>query len=295
MEISHIRYYLALAEARNFSRAAALCGVSQPALTRALMRLEAELGGAVFKRERNKNGLTPLGLSIEPHMRAALEEYDAVIRRAAEFHNASPNSIKVGVMCTISPSHLVDFFSQARRRLPISDMTLTEGSSAKLINMLATGELDAAIVASPNPFPDGVDVRKLYRERFVVGFPPGHRFERMNVVHLRDIAGEDYLSRTDCEYRDHFNGLLRARNIDVNVRYRSAREDWIQNLIMSGMGCSLMPEYSATAPGLPTRPLIDPEVTRDICIVSSSVASEQSSAVETFVQLADRHNWQSAA
>lgn len=294
MEISHIRYFLALAEAHNFSRAAALCGVSQPALTRALMRLEEELGGPLFKRQRNKNGLTPLGLSVEPHMRAALEEHDAVLRRAAEFHTAMPNTVRVGVMCTISPAHLVDFFSQARRRMPASQMTLTEGSSNKLVNMLISGELDAAIVASPEAFPETVEAHKLYRERFVVGFPPGHRFERMNVVHLRDMAGEDYLSRTDCEFRDHLTKMLEVRNVDVNVRYSSPREDWIQNLIMSGMGCSLMPEYSATAPGLPTRLLVDPEVTREICIVSST-AETQSPAVETFVQLADRYNWQSAA
>ena len=67
MEMQQIRYFLALCEEQNFTRAAGRCGVAQPSLTRAIKRLEKELGGALFERSRKTTGLTGLGRAVRPH------------------------------------------------------------------------------------------------------------------------------------------------------------------------------------------------------------------------------------
>ena len=87
MEMQHIRYFLALCEERNFTRAAARCGVAQPSLTRAIKRLEQELGGALFRRSRKTTELTGLGRAVRPQI-AEIARAAAAARREAARHLA---------------------------------------------------------------------------------------------------------------------------------------------------------------------------------------------------------------
>jgi LysR family hydrogen peroxide-inducible transcriptional activator len=88
MEMQHIRYFLALCDEQNFTRAAKRCGVAQPSLTRAIKRLEKELGGALFERSRKTTALTALGLAIRPHF-AEIEQAAAAAKREAAKHGAT--------------------------------------------------------------------------------------------------------------------------------------------------------------------------------------------------------------
>ena len=87
-----------------------------------------------------------------------------------------------------------------------------------------------------------------------MAFPPGHRFGNHNGIPITDIAGESYLSRVNCEYRDHLRTLCHERGFEVKYAYRSEREDWIQIMVAAGMGVCFMPEYSITVPGVVARP-----------------------------------------
>lgn len=108
---------------------------------------------------------------------------------------------------------------------------------------------------------------------------------------LRDLDGENYLNRVNCEYQDHFDALgIPDPAENVRVCYSSEREDWIQAMILAGLGCAVMPEFLPTLPGIATRPLIEPELSREISLVT--VAGRQfSPALRTVVGLARRHSW----
>ncbi len=85
MELHEIRYFLALSQALNFTKAAKACNVSQPALTRAIQKMEDELGGLLFSRERNNTHLTALGRLIEPHLQEVMDRAGAVKQTATRF------------------------------------------------------------------------------------------------------------------------------------------------------------------------------------------------------------------
>ncbi|MCW5729195.1 MAG: LysR family transcriptional regulator [Alphaproteobacteria bacterium] len=290
MELHQIRYFLALCETLNFTRAAELCNVTQPALTRAIRKLEDELGGPLFRRERAMSHLTDLGRLMQPHLQSVLDEVDAAKVRATGFGKLEEAPIQIGIMCTIGPARLVGLFSRVQREMPGVAVQFEEAPAGRLIEKLLSGELDVALVASAAPFPDRIDTRPLYEERFVVGFPPGHRFERQNAIRIADMDQVDYLSRTDCEFLVHLRGLLKEAGAKVNIRFRSPREDWIQSMIMAGMGCAFMPEYITVTPGLPTRPVIDPDVVRQVCL--ATVAGRRfSPPLAAFMRLAARHDW----
>jgi DNA-binding transcriptional LysR family regulator len=133
----------------------------------------------------------------------------------------------------------------------------------------------------------------LYREHFVLAFPAGHRFEAQNAIRFKDIEGEAYLQRVNCEYKGHLRTLREAQGIGLRHVYRSEREDWIQTMVMAGIGIAFMPEYSIVLPGLPTRSLVDPAVVREVSLVT--VAGRRfSPAVAAFVRAIKGYPWSSA-
>lgn len=289
MEMHQVRYFMALSETLNFTKAAELCGVAQPTLTKAIQKLEEELGGPLFLRERNLTQLSDLGRLVRPHIEQTLRASEMTLSEADGFHKMERGSLRLGVMCTIGPARLVGFLKQFRRNAPTVEVALRDAPAGQVVELLMEGEIDAALVARPQ-LPERCDSFPLYSERYMVAFAPGHRFEEMDVVPLKELDHEDYLNRINCEYPEHFSVLGIPDPADVNVCYESEREDWIQALILAGMGCSIMPEFLPTLPGIATRPVIEPELSRSVKLVT--VAGRRfSPALRIFLSLARGFDW----
>ena len=182
-----IRYFLAVCEALNFTRAAESCNVSQPSLTRAIKGLEDELGGPLFRRERNNTHLTGLGEMMRPHLTQVLIETDAAKDRAKSFAKLDDVELKLGMMCTIGPRRFVPFLQAFRERHPKVNLIVKDGSGRELQDRLAQGELDVAVYGQPEEIDERFHVRRLYDERFVIGVGPGHPFDKQNAVRVKDL------------------------------------------------------------------------------------------------------------
>jgi DNA-binding transcriptional LysR family regulator len=290
MEMHEVRYFLAVCDTLNFTRAAERCNVSQPSLTRAIQKLEAELGGLLFRRERAATHLTDLGLLVRPQLEQIAKDAAVVKSTANSFLRMKDAPLRFGIMCTIGPLRCVGFLSRFQKDHPGIELTLTEGTPPRLTELLQEGKIDVAVMAQPEPFPERFDLHPLYRENFVVGFPPGHRFEAMNAVRVADVAGESYLSRINCEYYDQLSDICVKCNAPLKDAYRSEREDWIQSMVMAGMGICFLPEFSPTMPGLSTRRIVEPEVVREVSLVTVS-GRRFSPAVATFVKALKAYRW----
>jgi DNA-binding transcriptional LysR family regulator len=293
MEMHQVRYFLAVCDTLNFTRAAEKCNVSQPSLTRAVKALEDELGGPLFRRERNNTHLTGLGEMMRPHLAQVLIETEAAKERARSFARMDDVNLKVGVMCTIGPGRLVPFLQTFRDRHPRVQLMIEDGSAAALEDRLARGEHDVAIYGLPEAIDDRFHARKLYDERFVIGVQPGHRFERQNAVRMAELDKEHYVGRTQCEFNDYMAGLFRERGVKVSTVFRSDRDDWVQGMALAGLGFTDIPEYSVTLDGLCVRPLIEPDVVRAIQIVTVR-GRPHVPAVAAFVNEALRFPWTSS-
>jgi DNA-binding transcriptional LysR family regulator len=290
MEMHQIRYFLAVCDTLNFTRAAEQCHVTQPALTRAVQKLEEEFGGLLFRRERHLTHLTDLGRLIRPQLEQVWQQTEGAKTTARSFLKLENAPLNLGVMCTIGPLRGIGFVTDFWRANQGVEITLREGVPAALADLLREGELDLAVMAQSEPFEERFDVHPLYRERFVVAFPPGHRFAEKNGVRMADVEGESYLLRINCEFRDHFRELREEHGVEMRHVYRSEREDWIQTMVMAGIGICFLPEYSVLLPGLQTRPLIEPEVTREVALVT--VAGRRfSPAVAAFVRAIKAYPW----
>ncbi|MGE0725685.1 MAG: LysR family transcriptional regulator [Alphaproteobacteria bacterium] len=290
MELQQIRYFLAVADLLNFTRAAERCNVTQPALTRSIQRLEEELGGLLFRRERSRTHLSDFGHLLRPRLEQILAQAEATKSTARSFLKLDSAPVGLGVMCTVGPMRFIGFLAAFQATHPGIEVSLHEEPGPTLAESLVMGARDLAVLASPEPFGERCVVRALYDEPFVVAFPQGHRFAAMTAVPMAALRGERYLSRLHCEYDEHIGALFRERDIDVDETYRSTREDWIQSMVLAGMGICCMPSRLPLLPGLATRPLVDPPVIRTVSLVT--IAGRRfSPAVAAFVKEIARHDW----
>jgi LysR family transcriptional regulator, hydrogen peroxide-inducible genes activator len=295
MEMHEVRYFLAVCDTLNFTRAAERCNVSQPSLTRAIQVLEAKLsGGPLVHRERGNTHLTELGRLMEPYFREMLANVDGALSTARNYANAASGTLKLGLMCTIGPARMIDLLGNIRVQYPQIKLQLRDGTASTLYDQLTSGELDAAIFCRPDPLDEALHVMPLYRERFVVIFPPTHPWAALKEIKVSDLHGQPYLNRICCEYNDHIDGVMAKLGVQPDYPYESERDDWIQSMIMSGFGCTTIPEFAITIPGLPSRPLVEPEVFRTINLVTVR-GRPHGPSVGALVHIVKKHIWQGGA
>ena len=216
MELHQIRYFLALGETLNFTKAAEVCHITQPALTRAIRNMEEELGGLLFSRERNNTHLTELGRLIEPHLAEIMARAGEAKQTAARFIKLEKAQLSLGVMCTISPLQFVSFLSRFRADNPGVDITLLEDVPNQLSDLLVRGELDLAIMAKPDGFPDPLRALELYSERFVIACSAGHRFADKREIPMAEMDGEFYFSRINCEFYDALDQMCIKEGVKLD-------------------------------------------------------------------------------
>lgn len=290
MEMSQIKYALAAAKILNFTKAAAECNVSQPALTKAIKTLEAELGAPLFHRERRRVLLSDFGRSMMPHLKIIMDEAEATQTLARNFRLLNAVPVRLGVMSTIGHVRLSRFLAQFQKDYEGVEVAVSENSVATLAAKLNDDELDVAVLNPESDLGDGFHTHDLYTERYVVIFPPEHRLGKHNAITLRNLSGEPYVDRLACEMREMVIGVCHEMDVELYARFRSEREDWVQAMVLARIGFAFMPEYSVTLPGLLQRPLVDPTVERTVSLVTMP-GRPFTPAVSAFVRAAQSFAW----
>ena len=285
-----IRYALAAARTLNFTKAASECNVSQPALTKAVRALETELGGPLFHREGKRMLLSEFGRSLLPHLNNILHEAQITRSLADNFRLLVQVPIRIGIMSSIGHVRFSRFLGHFQKDHPGVEVAVSEADVADLKEKLNAGDLDVAVLNPMQGLGDSFRALELYSERYLVILPPDHRLTRQNVVELSDLSGEPYVDRLACEMREMVTAVCQEKNVELYARFRSAREDWVQAMVLARIGFAFMPEYSVTLPGLIQRALVGPEVSRTISLVTIP-GRPFSPAVAAFVRAAQAFAW----
>ena len=269
MELHQIRYFLALCEELNFTRAAERCTVAQSSLTRAIKALEQELGGALFHRERANTHLSKLGQKVRPFLEQAYGHVEGAKRQAQDFLRLQTTSLRLGLMSTIAPAQLIELVAALRTRHPGIALQVADGGAQALQERLLGGELDVAIYALPDlAADDRLNHLPLYREPFVAVVADTHRLARREPLRIQELAGEPYLWREHCEHADAIDAAFARYNIDGPTVFQSDRDEWILAMAAAGLGYALIPAHSAPYPGVAALRLIEPEIVREIALVT---------------------------
>ena len=209
MEISQVRYFLTLSRELNCTRAAELCHVSQPALTKAIKNLEEELGGELFRRERGNTHLTDLGRLIQPHFEQVFSATETAREEAASFRKVKKAPLRLGVMCTISPHVIVGFLRAVRERIPTVELAINEHPGAALIEIMMKGGLDMALIGMPK-LPPRLDAIPLYTERYGIAKSGENNCAAANGKH--SCAGQAKVDFNGQEFKEVANGTCEQMN-----------------------------------------------------------------------------------
>lgn len=293
MEMQQIRYFAALAQTLNFTRAAEQCNVSQPALTRAIQQLEHELGGPLFHRERNNTHLSELGRMMAPYLESVIESARAAKDAAQAAKRMENVTLTLGAMCTIGPQLVADLIVRFQAEHPDIAIHVRDGEAAAMIAALEKGDLHMSLVGVPDELPPCFHQLPVFSERFVIVLPPGHPWQERNAIRVADLDGEPYVGRSSCEVFRMVTEDFARRGVTTRKVFSSPRDEWVQKMIKAGLGFGFFPEHSVTDPDLVVRPLIEPEYSRTIYLATVR-GRPHSPAVGAFVREARRHNWPSA-
>lgn len=285
-----IRYFLSVAEELNFTRASEKCNVSQPSLSRAIKLLEEELGGPLFHRERSRTHLTELGRMVRPHLETVYDESRAVKRLSQDFaDNKAP--LKLGIMSTISPAEIVDLIAAVKARLAGVELKVCDASAKDLRERLLAGDLDLVIYALPGERTDAsVHAIPLFREQMVIAIHRGHRLAKENAFPVRELNGETYIHRMNCEFAGYADNILKEQGVTCTPTYWSERDDWTLAMVAAGLGFGFMPANVVNHPGVIGLPVVEPEFWREVNLVSVR-GRPHSPAVGAVVHEAMRKSW----
>ena len=243
MEMNQVRYFLAVCEHRNFTHAASASNVSQPSLTTAIKKLEDELGGALFIRDRAGCRLTQLGQLVKPRLERVRAETREVKAEAVRHTRLERVPIGIGIGETVGNNKIAAAVERFRERLPQAEIELIVGRTEDLLTKLRDGQLDV-VVASAEASPDLYRIDHLYAEQYRVVVKRDHDLTKLDTVTLSDLAKTTMLDRPNCEMRDTLHATSSDLGHTLYASYRSNRVDWLIDLARQGSGAVILPETS---------------------------------------------------
>ena len=276
MTLTELRYIVAVAREKHFGRAAEACFVSQPTLSVSIKKLEEELDVRIFERGASEVSVTPLGLEIVRQAQAVIEQALQIKEIAKRGKDPITGPLRLGVIYTIGPYLLPDLVKQAIARVPQMPLVLQENFTAKLLEMLRTGELDCAIMAEP--FPDtGLASAPLYDEPFMVALPRTHAWVQRKNVSAEELKHETMLLLgTGHCFRDHVLEVCpeyaRFSSDAEGIRksFEGSSLETIKYMVASGVGITVVPQLSVAKDAygqVAYLPFAEPAPTRRVVLV----------------------------
>ncbi len=270
--LRQIRYFRALAEHRNFGRAASEMNVSQPALSVQIRELEAALGARVAERRARDVSLTPFGRRVLHHAGRVLEEMQA-LSEAARWHDGLSGELALGVIPTIAPYILPGVLASLRTRDIALDVRVREARTEDLAADLRTGRIDAALMALPLPGND-LESAGLFEDRFLLAGSAARLAALGETVPDPTALGTNPLLLLEdghCLTDQALEVCGRGRG-HAQIDTGASSLGTLSRLVAAGFGLTLMPEIAAptearAAPGLVLRRFDSPEPARRVALV----------------------------
>jgi LysR family transcriptional regulator, hydrogen peroxide-inducible genes activator len=252
MTLTELRYIVAVAREKHFGRAAEACFVSQPTLSVAIKKLEDELDVKLFERGGSEVSVTPLGEAIVRQAQSVLEQAASIKEIAKRGKDPLDGPLKLGIIYTIGPYLLPELVKQTIERLPQMPLMLQEHFTARLLEMLRTGEIDCAIMAEP--FPDaGLAIAPLYDEPFVIAVPASHPLAKRKQLSAQELKQETMLllGNGHC-FRDHVldvcpeHARFSSDADGIRKSFEGSSLETIKHMVASGMGVTVVPQLSVS-------------------------------------------------
>ncbi|MFE9097741.1 LysR family transcriptional regulator [Streptomyces sp. NPDC007264] len=246
MELRQLEYFVAVAEERNFTRAAERVHISQSGVSAQIRRLERELGAELFDRSARTVVLTAAGKAALEHARAALAAAGAVGQAVGEVTDVIRGRLTVGMVigCTLTP--LFDALAAFHRAHPGVEISLLEDGSDRLVEGVRAGAVDVALIGAAATTPEGLDALTVISERLVAAVPAGHPLAKRRRVTLRDLAAHPLVCMPPgTGLRTVFDRACAAQGLHPAIALQAGAADAIADLAARGLAVAVLSESMA--------------------------------------------------
>jgi len=272
MELRQLRYLVALADERHFTRAAAREHIAQPALSQQIRRLEAEVGLALVERTTRRVALTDAGEMLVARARRILSELDDAQAELGTLAGVKGGRLAVGALHTMGPLDLSLLLASFHRNHPAVELTVREQSSEELAEMLRDDVVDLAFLSVTERIQShGLELHHLVSEELVAVLPPQHVLAGRASVDLTELAGEAFLTfRAGSRLRELLDSAAAGAGFEPRIALESNESRRIRSLVSSGLGVAILPRSDADDQGAPVAVarLAKPALTRDVTLAS---------------------------
>src|ERR1700736_2890502 len=245
MELRHLRYFVAVAEAGSLTVAARKLRTSQPSLRRQIRDLEDEVGARLLTRRARGIELTPAGRAFLEHARSVLSQVEAAIEAARRVAHPAKPCFAMGFLTGHELTWMPEALRILRDELANVDVMISSQYSPQLANALSKGTVDAAFLRREKGVP-GLAFRLLVKEPLMVIMPSDHRLAALKAISPRDLAGETFVtvSHTAPVLRVIIDNYLKRSRTNITPAHEADHVTMGISLIASTRGVGLLPAYA---------------------------------------------------
>ncbi|ORA36358.1 LysR family transcriptional regulator [Mycobacterium aquaticum] len=239
MHLDELHWFVVLAETEHVTDAAAELHISQPTLSRALARLEDEVGTPLFDRVGRRLRLNAYGEILLEHARRSLAEMRSATERIAALRDPDTGTVRLAFLHSQASWFVPDLLRRFRTEAPRVQFALIQGAAHDIVDALAGGRVDLAITS---PRPDGYRWRGLYLERLCLAVPRGHRFADRARIRLAEAGDEPFVALApEFGLRQLTDELCAEAGIEPQVVFEAMEIPTMEGLVAAGFGVAVVP------------------------------------------------------
>lgn len=287
-----IRYFLAVARTLNFTRAADQCNVAQPSLTRAIQKLEEELGGLLLHRERQHTHLTELGRLMLPHLERTFTAAQAAKELAKGVRKGDMAPLRIGISESVPSAILIDLLEGLRACINGFELTLVQIAHKELLERALEGDFDLVFLSDTLELPDRMRSWVLFREAFRILAPKNHPLAQRDAASLADLNNEEMIDCIECADIERLKSLCAEVDVSPRFRHRVRRWEELQRLVRAGFGLGLAPANAPLMDGVASVELGSCDYLRNV-VVAIVAGRPFTTATEACLRLARARSWAS--
>lgn len=268
MQLQQLVYFLAVARALHFTRAAELSHVAQPSLSKQIHNLERELGSELFHRARGNVSLTPAGEALVPFAKRILADVEMARLQINELAGLRQGRLRLGATPSLCTGLLADALTRFRARYPGLQLIIDESGSRDLVRQVAEGAIDLAVITSPLHRGDPtLDTAPILREQLTVAVP------RTMDLALDSFRIEDLRDRPLVMFREGYDlrsmTLMACHRAGFQPQFaiEGGEMDAVLTFVEAGLGIAVVPSMVLTGhPKLRGVPFVPPVPTRTVAL-----------------------------
>jgi len=289
MELRHLRYFLAVAEEGNFTRAAARLGIGQPPLSQQIRDLETEIGAMLFHRVPHGAELTAAGTAFLPEAKASLAAAEKARLAAQSANRGETGRLSLGFTASSAFNPIVSTtIRRFQARWPDVQLSLTEMNTLGLMQKLERGELDATFFRPGLDDPDGVRLKRLPDEPMVVALPASHALAKHKTLPLALLAKEPFILFPRLVGLSLYDDVVRAcreAGFELTVAQEAPQISSVVNLVAADLGVSIVPASISQIKlaGVAYRPIEGPPAVARLAL--AVLRSQRSPVTENLMSL----------